>query len=75
MANVNYLCCPRCHGWYREGDAHMCGSGRHPDNMVFKFDPPIYEEPPVAVHQLVNSERLYTLLERIAVALEKLVEK
>lgn len=74
MSNVNYLCCPRCHGWYREGDAHMCGYG-HPDNMVFKFDPPIYEKPPVAVHQLVNSERLYTLLERIATALEKLVEK
>ena len=75
MSNVNYLCCPLCYTLYREGDAHVCGSGRHPDNTVFKFDPPIYYEPTGAVYQLINSERIYTLLERIATALEKLVEK
>lgn len=62
MANVNYLCCPGCHGWYREGDAHMCGSG-HPDNIEFRQE------------YFSDTERLYTLLERIATALERLVEK
>lgn len=108
MANVNYLCCPTCKAWYRNGESHICDflNGRDEDReipgitggllYIRSFDPliipvpsdenPISEEtedgdiripkePPVAVHQLINSERIYTLLERIAVALEKLVEK
>lgn len=92
MNNVNYLCCPSCHGWYREGDAHTCDFD-HPDSidraappgilfMRQTFDPPIVssDENPTVIHTEIqgdfsDTERLYTLLERIATALERLVEK
>ena len=84
MNEVNYLCCPGCHGWYRDGSKHTCDFSQ--DGTLLWGNPGVSddtedddiripEKPPVAVHQLINSERMYALLERIATALEKLVEK
>lgn len=65
--NVTYLCCPSCHGWYREGDRHACYFTGLNGKLLWG-NPGVVQQftlPP-------DSDRLYALLERIAVALERL---